>query len=85
MSALARIYLDNLPHIQASWVTQGPQIAQLSLALGCDDLGSLMIEENVVAAAGTVFTLQLAELRELIRSAGFSPRPRDFYYQLSEP
>jgi len=80
MTALARVYLDNVPNIQASWVTQGPQIAQLSLLAGCNDVGSLMMEENVVAAAGATFQLQLAALVELIRTAGFTPRQRDFFY-----
>ena len=81
MTALARLFLDNIPHIQASWVTQGPDIAQLSLLAGCDDLGSLMMEENVVSAAGTSFRLNLDQLRGLIRSAGFEPVQRDFYYR----
>jgi cyclic dehypoxanthinyl futalosine synthase len=80
MTALARIYLDNIPNIQASWVTQGPKIGQLSLLMGCNDMGSLMMEENVVAAAGTTFQLQLDQLRSLIRQAGFQPHQRDCYY-----
>ncbi|MCK4629073.1 MAG: dehypoxanthine futalosine cyclase [Sedimentisphaerales bacterium] len=82
MTALARIYLDNIPNIQASWVTQGPKIAQLSLLAGCNDIGSLMMEENVVSAAGTTFRMQLAELRQLIQTAGFQPVQRDYYYNL---
>lgn len=80
MTALARIYLDNIPNIQASWVTQGPKIAQLSLLTGCNDIGSLMMEENVVSAAGTTFRMQLNELRQLIQTAGFQPIQRDYYY-----
>jgi len=80
MTALARIYLDNIPNIQASWVTQGPKIAQLSLLAGCNDIGSLMMEENVVSAAGTTFRIQLEELRQLIQTAGFQPVQRDYYY-----
>ncbi len=80
MTALARIYLDNIPNIQASWVTQGPKIAQLSLLAGCNDIGSLMMEENVVSAAGTTFRMQLEELRQLIQTAGFQPVQRDYYY-----
>ena len=80
MTALARIYLENIPNIQASWVTQGPKIGQLSLLMGANDMGSLMMEENVVAAAGTTFQLQLEQLRRLIRQAGFQPRQRDCYY-----
>lgn len=81
MTALARVYLDNIPNIQASWVTQGPKIGQLSLLAGCNDLGSLMMEENVVAAAGTAYHMQLATLRQVIRTAGFEPVQRDFFYQ----
>lgn len=80
MTALARIYLDNIENIQASWVTQGPKIGQLSLLMGCNDMGSLMMEENVVAAAGTAFTLKLRQLQDLIRTAGFQPIQRDYYY-----
>ena len=85
MTALARLYLDNLDNIQASWVTQGPAIGQLSLHCGCNDLGSLMIEENVVSAAGTTHRLSLAELVDLIRTAGFRPVQRDCYYRPCRP
>ncbi|MBN1437601.1 MAG: CofH family radical SAM protein [Sedimentisphaerales bacterium] len=81
MTALARIFLDNVGHIQASWVTMGAKIAQLSLLAGCDDAGSLMMEENVVSAAGTCYMLELETLRGLIRNAGFEPQQRDFYYR----
>ncbi|MBN2209762.1 MAG: dehypoxanthine futalosine cyclase, partial [Sedimentisphaerales bacterium] len=81
MTAFARLYLDNIPNHQASWITQGPQIGQLQLRCGCNDMGSLMIEENVVAAAGTTFRISLEELKALIRAAGFTPRQRDFYYR----
>ncbi|MBN1764420.1 MAG: dehypoxanthine futalosine cyclase [Sedimentisphaerales bacterium] len=82
MTALARIYLDNIPNIQASWVTQGPKIGQLSLLFGCNDIGSLMMEENVVSAAGTSFQLELQDLKSLIQTAGFLPVQRDYYYNL---
>jgi len=82
MNALARLYLDNIPNLQASWVTQGPKIGQLSLLAGCNDFGSLMMEENVVAAAGTTFQLQLAQLCRLISTLGFKPVQRDCYYNL---
>ena len=82
MTALSRIYLDNIPNIQASWPTQGPAIGQLSLFAGCNDAGSLMMEENVVAAAGTAFSLQLQDLRRMISNAGFNPVQRDYYYHL---
>jgi cyclic dehypoxanthinyl futalosine synthase len=81
MTALARVYLDNFANLQASWVTQGAQVGQLGLLSGCNDLGSLMMEENVVAAAGTSFRLQRDELRQLIVEAGFRPVQRDFYYR----
>lgn len=74
--ALSRIYLDNFANIQASWVTQGPKVAQLSLFFGANDFGSTMIEENVVAAAGVNFRLSEEEIRRLVRDAGFTPQQR---------
>ncbi len=81
--AVARLFLDNFPHFQASWVTQGPKIAQLSLNYGVDDFGSTMLEENVVSAAGTSHTDQmtLARMEDLIRDAGYQPRRRNTAYQ----
>ena len=76
MLALSRIFLDNFANIQASWVTQGPKIAQLSLFFGANDFGSTMIEENVVAAAGVHFRLSEQEIRHLVRDANFSPQQR---------
>jgi cyclic dehypoxanthinyl futalosine synthase len=76
MLALSRIYLDNFANIQASWVTQGPKIAQVSLFFGANDFGSTMIEENVVAAAGVHFRLSEQEIRRLITDAGFLPEQR---------
>lgn len=76
MLALSRIFLDNIPNIQASWVTQGPKIAQISLYFGANDFGSTMIEENVVAAAGVHFRLSEEEIRRLVRDAGFEPQQR---------
>ena len=84
MTALARLYLDNIPNLQASWVTQGPKIGQLSLLVGCNDMGSLMMEENVVSAAGTTFEMKIHELRELITTTGFTPVQRDYYYNWLE-
>ncbi len=81
MVALSRILLDNVDNIQASWVTQGAQIAQLSLRYGVNDFGSTMFEENVVRAAGTTFCMNEAELKRQIRNAGFEPRRRNTYYQ----
>lgn len=84
--AVARIYLDNFDNCQASWVTQGGQIGQLSLKYGCNDMGSLMIEENVVRLAGASFRMTEFEIRRLIRDAGYKPARRSFYYDvLDEP
>jgi len=82
MLALSRIFLDNVDNIQASWVTQGGQIAQLSLFFGANDFGSTMIEENVVAAAGVSFRLSEKEIRRLVEGAGFIPRQRYMDYRL---
>ena len=83
--AVARIFLDNVRHVQLSYVTQGPQIGQLSLYYGADDFGSTMIEENVVSAAGTDFIVGEEELRRLISEAGFEPRLRDDSYEAFPP
>jgi len=80
--ALSRIYLDNFPNVQSSWVTQGPAIGQMALKYGANDFGSIMIEENVVAQAGTAFRLTVAEMRRLISDLGYEPRERDFTYRL---
>ena len=82
MLALSRIFLDNIRNIQASWVTQGPKIAQVSLFFGANDFGSTMIEENVVAAAGVHFRLSEEEIRRLVIDAGFTPRQRLMDYTL---
>lgn len=79
--ALSRIVLDNIPNIQASWVTQGDKIAQVSLVFGANDMGSTMIEENVVAAAGVRFKLPESEMVRLINDAGFEAIQRDFFYR----
>ena len=81
-TAVARLYLDNIRHIQSSWVTQGGRIGQVSLFHGCDDMGSIMIEENVVKAAGASFHMSEKTLRELVAEAGFIPRRRNFFYEL---
>jgi cyclic dehypoxanthinyl futalosine synthase len=78
--ALSRLVLDNIPNIQASWVTQGPKIAQVALKFGANDLGSTMIEENVVAAAGVAFSLSREEMIRIIETAGFHARQRDTFY-----
>lgn len=83
--ALSRIFLDNLPNLQASWVTQGDKIAQTALLFGANDLGSTMIEENVVAAAGVAFRLPEPEMIRLIEDAGYRAVRRDcFYHHLDQ-
>ncbi len=79
--AIARLYLDNIPNIQSSWVTQGLKVGQLALFYGANDMGSLMIEENVVASAGTVHFLTLEQIKAAIREAGYQPRQRNVFYQ----
>jgi cyclic dehypoxanthinyl futalosine synthase len=80
--AVSRIVLDNFPSVQASWVTQGGKIGQLSLRFGANDFGSLMIEENVVSAAGAHFRLTEAEIARNIQAAGFVPKRRTMHYQI---
>lgn len=82
MLALSRIFLDNVDNVQASWVTQGPKIAQLSLFFGANDFGSTMIEENVVAAAGVHFRLSEQEIKRLVTDAGFEPKQRLMDYTI---
>jgi cyclic dehypoxanthinyl futalosine synthase len=82
MQALSRIYLDNVPNIQSSWVTQGLEIGQVALKYGANDLGSIMIEENVVSEAGTTFRMGVADMRRLIEGIGYEPRQRDNWYRL---
>lgn len=79
--AISRIFLDNFQNIQASWVTQGLKIAQIALFTGANDLGSTMIEENVVRAAGATFRANLSELVGLIKEIGLEARQRDTLYQ----
>ena len=80
--ALSRIYLDNIPNIQSSWVTQGLDIGQVALKYGANDLGSIMIEENVVSKAGTVFHMGVADMKRLIEELGYEARQRDNWYRL---
>jgi cyclic dehypoxanthinyl futalosine synthase len=80
--ALARIYLDNFTNVQSSWVTQGLEIGQVALKYGANDLGSIMIEENVVSQAGTTFRMTVADMQRLIKDLGYEPRQRDNWYQL---
>ncbi|MEN6625876.1 MAG: cyclic dehypoxanthinyl futalosine synthase [Candidatus Sumerlaeia bacterium] len=78
--AIARLYLDHIQNIQASWVTQGSKIAQMALLFGVNDLGSLMLEENVVAAAGTSYKYSVAEMRRWAEELGYKLQQRDFFY-----
>ncbi|NLS97706.1 MAG: dehypoxanthine futalosine cyclase [Planctomycetaceae bacterium] len=80
--AVARLYLDNFANLQASWVTQGLTVGQMALHFGANDMGSLMIEENVVAAAGTCFRTNEEEIRRTIEGAGYRARRRNVFYQL---
>jgi cyclic dehypoxanthinyl futalosine synthase len=80
--AVNRIYLDNIANIQSSWVTQGPEIGQVALKFGANDLGSIMIEENVVSQAGTTHRMGVADMKRLIQDAGYEPHQRDNWYHL---
>ena len=82
--AISRIYLDNFPNIQASWVTQGAKIAQLALYFGTNDFGSTMLEENVVRAAGVTYRIPMNEIIKTIREAGFIPAKRNTHYEILE-
>ena len=82
--AISRIFLDNFPNLQASWVTQGPKVGQISLRYGVNDFGSTMMEENVVSTAGCVFTVPIEEIERLITDAGFTPRRRNTRYEFVE-
>ena len=79
--AIARLALDNIDHVQGSWVTQGAKVGQLSLFFGADDLGSIMLEENVVAAAGVDFRMTQPDMERTIRDAGLIPRQRRTLYE----
>ncbi|MBI5385699.1 MAG: dehypoxanthine futalosine cyclase [Verrucomicrobia bacterium] len=80
--ALARVFLDNFENVQSSWVTQGPDIGQIALKFGANDLGSIMLEENVVSQAGASFRMSVADMHRLIRDLGYEPRQRDNWYRL---
>jgi len=82
MQALSRIFLDNFPNVQSSWVTQGPRIGQVALKFGANDFGSVMMEENVVSKAGTTFRLNKEMIENLITDAGYEVRRRDNWYRL---
>jgi cyclic dehypoxanthinyl futalosine synthase len=81
MVAVSRLFLDNIDHIQASWLTQGLKLGQTALRFGADDMGSIMIEENVVSAAGASTQANERDLRYQIREAGFTPQQRDILYK----
>ena len=84
--AVSRLFLDNIVHFQTSWVTQGKKIGQVALSFGADDMGSIMIEENVVSAAGTRYKMSQEEMERLIASAGYTPRQRtNLYERIVEP
>jgi len=81
--AVARLFLDNFDHIQASWPTQGTKLAQVALEFGCDDFGSTMMEENVVSAAGTsLCSVAEVALQRSIHDAGYVPAQRDSRYRI---
>ena len=80
--AVSRLYFDNISHIQGSWVTQGQQIGQITLAFGADDLGSIMLEENVVRAAGTAYQMSIDKMVNTIEKADFKAAQRDTEYNI---
>jgi cyclic dehypoxanthinyl futalosine synthase len=80
--AVARLYLDNVPNIQSSWVTQGPYIGQMALRFGANDLGSTMMEENVVSAAGVTNSMNQEQMIKLIKDIGDTPAQRDTAYNI---
>jgi cyclic dehypoxanthinyl futalosine synthase len=80
--ALARIVLDNFENVQSSWVTQGPEVGQVALRFGANDLGSVMLEENVVSQAGATYRMSVEDMRRLIRDLDYEPRQRNNWYQL---
>ena len=80
--AVSRLYMDNIPHIQGSWVTQGERIGQLTLGFGGDDLGSIMLEENVVRAAGIAYEMSINKMVDMIKGAGREAAQRDTKYNI---
>lgn len=84
MLAISRIFLHNVRNVQSSWVTQGQKVGQLALFYGANDMGSVMMEENVVSAAGTTYRMTEAEIRRSISDAGWTPKKRNGYYEIIE-
>jgi cyclic dehypoxanthinyl futalosine synthase len=82
MVALARLVLDNVPHIQAGWVTEGPDLAQLALDYGADDFGGVLMEEKVVRATGVSYAIARDHLVALIRQTGLTPAQRTTQYEI---
>ncbi len=82
--AIARIVLEDVPNIQASWVTMGMKVGQVALRFGANDFGSLMMEENVVSSAGTTYRTTLSEMQRLIADAGYTPKKRKQDYTILE-
>ncbi len=83
--AVSRLYLQNVPNVQSSWVTMGPKVGQLALLFGANDMGSIMLEENVVSTAGVKFRMGIEEIRRVIEKAGYEPSQRDFFYRPIQP
>ena len=79
--AISRMFLDNFDNLQSSWVTQGPKVGQMALYYGANDMGSTMLEENVVRAAGTVHCLNEEDIRRIITDSGFKPQRRNMRYE----
>ena len=84
MLSMSRLFLDNIENLQSSWLTQGLRLGQVALRFGANDMGSIMIEENVVSAAGTTFRTTVGEIERNITDAGFTPRRRRQDYSLIE-
>jgi len=82
--AVSRMYLDNFPNLQSSWVTQGEKVGQMALLYGANDMGSTMLEENVVSQAGANFRMNEASIRRVIEDLGYRARRRNMYYELLE-
>lgn len=80
--AIGRLAIDNVPNLQSSWVTMGPDIGKLSLSYGCNDFGSTMMEENVVSSAGAVYKVNIESILRLIREAGHIPAQRNTRYEI---